>query len=84
MERLVPNSTGKCIQMCPAKEKEMRIRENLIHPLEKVYRSERSELDPAFMVKSYSRSAAGRHEIPTQDLRPGPVLHATVEYLLGK
>lgn len=78
------NSTGTCIQMCPGKEKEMRIRENLIHPLEKVYRSERLELDPAFMVKSYSRSAAGRHEIPTQDLRPGPVLHTTVEYLLGR
>lgn len=46
--------------------------------------AKRLELDPAFMVKSYSRSAAGRHEISTQDLRPGPVLHTTVEYLLGR
>ncbi|XP_061190038.1 SAC3 domain-containing protein 1-like [Saccostrea echinata] len=83
MEKSLP-FIGECSQMCPADEIKLRIREELVHPLEKVFKSGRLIDDPNMMVKEYSRSAAGRHEIPTQDLRPGPVLLTTVEYLLGR
>ncbi|XP_048749907.2 SAC3 domain-containing protein 1-like isoform X2 [Ostrea edulis] len=60
------------------------MREELVHSLEKVPRSGKMVGDPDIMVKAYSRSAAGRHEILTVDLRPGPVLLTTVQYLLGR
>ncbi|XP_062600833.1 SAC3 domain-containing protein 1-like [Saccostrea cucullata] len=75
---------GECNRMCPVDEIKMRIKEELVHPLEKVFKAGKLINDPDLMVKEYSRSAAGRHEIPTQDLRPSPVLLSTVEYLLGR
>uniref|UniRef100_A0A8W8NYK8 SAC3/GANP/THP3 conserved domain-containing protein n=1 Tax=Magallana gigas TaxID=29159 RepID=A0A8W8NYK8_MAGGI len=87
MERLAPNSTGKCIQMCPAKEKEMRIRENLIHPLEKVYRSERVDQNndrPWAEVYDFifDRLRAVRQDMTIQQ-SDGPVAITLLEYALG-
>ncbi|XP_063226860.1 uncharacterized protein LOC134533307 isoform X6 [Bacillus rossius redtenbacheri] len=63
-----------------------RERRGLLHVLEMRPGTERGRLpaaDPSRTVKCFTRSAAGRERPPASLLRPPPVLHATLRYLLG-
>lgn len=77
----------KCNQMCPPSECIKREKDNLIHILEtdnlNVRRKNR-KANPAKMVKSYSRSAAGQTLTCPDLLRSPSVLLNTVHYLLEK
>ncbi|KAJ6657018.1 hypothetical protein lerEdw1_003019 [Lerista edwardsae] len=71
-----PPPRGTCPGMCPAREAELRRRQRRLHRL---------ELAPSgWAVKEYSRPAAGKALPPPEELRPPPVLLATVRYLLGE
>lgn len=78
---------GSCLSMCPDKERWMREREGLLHVLEmddKTRRLKRPKADPAKIVKCFSRPAAGQLMPDTTELRPAPVLLATIRYLFLK
>ncbi|XP_046681090.1 SAC3 domain-containing protein 1 isoform X2 [Homalodisca vitripennis] len=79
---------GTCLLMCPESEIQMRQREGLVHVLEtrdrrEVRKGERIMADRRRMVKSYSRSAAGKDMLCADVLRPPPVLKRTINYLLS-
>ncbi|KAG5865462.1 hypothetical protein JTB14_008509 [Gonioctena quinquepunctata] len=76
---------GKCMEMCPTEEIEMRERERLLHFFEVVPGTEKSSLpkaDRTRTVKSFSRSAAGKSMQDPNNLRPSDILLKTVKYLL--
>ncbi|ERL86435.1 hypothetical protein D910_03842 [Dendroctonus ponderosae] len=66
---------GTCMEMCSSAERVMRRKEGLIHPLEK-------PPDKTKMIKSFSRSAAGKNLLDAKSLRPPETLLKTVNYLL--
>ncbi|XP_068227364.1 uncharacterized protein [Palaemon carinicauda] len=75
---------GSCLTMCPSAEVRLRQTEGLLHTLEKAVNANGEKMNygnPRFMVKEFSRSAAG-HEIKPSDVRPLPVLAKTVKFLL--
>uniref|UniRef100_A0A8C8SUQ2 SAC3 domain containing 1 n=1 Tax=Pelusios castaneus TaxID=367368 RepID=A0A8C8SUQ2_9SAUR len=73
---------GTCHRMCPPAELAQRERQDRLHQLE--LREGTQQGDPARAVKEYSRPAAGKELPHPQELRPAPVLLATVRYLLGQ
>ncbi|XP_063930621.1 SAC3 domain-containing protein 1 [Zophobas morio] len=84
MEKVALSIEGKCMGMCPHEEIKMRERERLLHVLEMVPGTEKTRHPKAsrpHMVKSFSRSAAGK-QIQIEALRPPPTLLKTVRYLL--
>lgn len=72
---------GQCLLMCPKEEMELRIREKIIHKLELPPNSS-LQFDRSRMVKSYSRSAAGKALNSPKNLRPAHILLKTVNYLI--
>ncbi|XP_054839205.1 SAC3 domain-containing protein 1 [Eublepharis macularius] len=68
--------TGTCREMCPAAELARRRRQRRLHILELG--------PPEQAVKEYSRPAAGKERPRPEELRPPPVLLATVRHLLGQ
>ncbi|KAL8183923.1 UNVERIFIED_CONTAM: hypothetical protein K2H54_001401 [Gekko kuhli] len=68
--------TGTCQEMCPAGELALRRRQGRLHALERG--------PPEQAVKEYSRPAAGKESPRPEELRPPPVLLATVRHLLSK
>ncbi|XP_077183465.1 SAC3 domain-containing protein 1 [Paroedura picta] len=68
--------TGTCLEMCPAGELARRRRQGRLHVLERG--------PPEQAVKEYSRPAAGKERPRPEELRPPPVLLATVRHLLGE
>ncbi|XP_011054142.1 PREDICTED: germinal-center associated nuclear protein isoform X1 [Acromyrmex echinatior] len=79
--------TGRCLFMCPEKERLMREREGLLHKYEIDERTKymkRPKSDPMKIVKCFSRSAAGQIMTDPNLLRPPHVLLSTVRYLFTK
>ncbi|XP_074101961.1 germinal-center associated nuclear protein [Cotesia typhae] len=79
---------GSCFSMCSEKELRMREREGLLSILEiddKTGNSKNRKADPAKVIKCYQRSSAGKSfaDEPSE-LRPGPVLVLTIQYLFKK
>ncbi|XP_064471527.1 SAC3 domain-containing protein 1-like isoform X2 [Ornithodoros turicata] len=77
---------GRCLDMCPLKEREWRERERLLHPFEVLdgtAHQARPKADPCKTVKIFTRSAAGQHLANPGNLRPPPVLLKTSEYLMN-
>ncbi|XP_068629922.1 SAC3 domain-containing protein 1 [Battus philenor] len=68
---------GTCNEMCPPSEKNLRVREGLVHVLEAVNGTSQ-------LVKCYSRSAADMTMAVPSLLRPFPVLKETIQHLLLK
>uniref|UniRef100_A0ACB8G8W0 Uncharacterized protein n=1 Tax=Sphaerodactylus townsendi TaxID=933632 RepID=A0ACB8G8W0_9SAUR len=68
--------TGTCPGMCPAGELALRRRQRRLHALELG--------PPERAVKEYSRPAAGKAPLRPEELRPPPVLLATVRHLVGE
>lgn len=77
---------GKCLLMCPEKERWMREKEGLLHVFEidPKQGGKKRKADPARTVKSYGRPAAGQNMTDPNELRPAPVLLLTVKYLLSE
>ncbi|XP_066139129.1 SAC3 domain-containing protein 1 isoform X2 [Euwallacea fornicatus] len=74
---------GICMEMCPKSEIMLREKERLLHILEMVPGTQKCPVaDKEKMVKSFSRSAAGKQILDPRDLRPPQVLLKTVNYLL--
>ncbi|XP_050438242.1 protein xmas [Adelges cooleyi] len=73
---------GTCLDMCPEKERLLRIVGNMVSHFE--CRSIDSKLEPAFeiMVKAYARSSADQANPLSHELRPTPVLVKTMNYML--
>ncbi|RZC42649.1 germinal-center associated nuclear protein [Asbolus verrucosus] len=85
MEEISNYLQGTCMEMCPQEELEMREKEKLLHILEMIPGTENSKFPKAnrnFVVKSFSRSAAGKAINRVEHLRPPEVLLKTVSYLL--
>ncbi|XP_066253667.1 SAC3 domain-containing protein 1 isoform X2 [Euwallacea similis] len=73
---------GTCMEMCPKSETILE-KERLLHILEMVPGTQKCPVaDKEKMVKSFSRSAAGKQILNPRDLRPPQVLLKTVNYLL--
>ncbi|XP_032089961.1 SAC3 domain-containing protein 1 [Thamnophis elegans] len=75
-----PPRPALCKEMCPATEFNRRRRQKRLHRLEL---SADGKPDPARAVKEFSRPAAGQAPPRASDLRPPPVLLATMRHLLG-
>ncbi|EFN89693.1 80 kDa MCM3-associated protein [Harpegnathos saltator] len=70
--------------MCPVKEQRMREIEGLLHIYEideKTRHMKRPKVDPAKVVKCFSRSAAGQVMTNPDSLRPPHILLSTIRYL---
>ncbi|XP_012057346.1 PREDICTED: germinal-center associated nuclear protein [Atta cephalotes] len=83
----VEQITGRCLFMCPEKERLMREREGLLHKYEideGTKYMKRPKADPMKIVKCFSRSAAGQVMTDPNLLRPPHVLLSTVQYLFTK
>lgn len=70
--------TGCCPDMCPELERLFREETNQLSPLE----FSNGEPDPHAMVKEYRRAGADQSEPLAHELRPGPVLSRTMDYLM--
>lgn len=73
---------GTCQDMCPEKERLLRIHGNMVSQFE--CKMIDSKLEPVFeiMVKQYARSSADQANPLSQELRPTPVLVKTMHYML--
>ena len=72
---------GTCLEMCSEKEKKLRVKNKIIHPLE---RSLGKDNEKEFiLIKSFSRSAAGNTSCcdPTE-IRPPYICRRTTNYLV--
>ncbi|XP_026820279.1 uncharacterized protein LOC113558899 [Rhopalosiphum maidis] len=73
---------GTCQDMCPEKERLLRIHGNMVSPFE--CKMIDTKLEPVFemMVKQYARSSADQANPLSQELRPTPILIKTMHYML--
>ncbi|XP_077289878.1 RRM_XMAS2 and SAC3_GANP domain-containing protein xmas [Arctopsyche grandis] len=75
---------GCCPDMCPEKERLLRQSQRQIPPYEMSSDNQATNrLDPKRAIKEYSRSSADQEEPLPHELRPVPVLHETLLYLLN-
>ncbi|XP_029175660.1 germinal-center associated nuclear protein isoform X2 [Nylanderia fulva] len=84
MTTSVESVTGRCLLMCPEKERRMREREGLLHKYEideETKHMKKPRADTARTIKCFSRSAAGQVMTDPYSLRPPHVLLSTVRYL---
>jgi len=72
---------GKCLQMCPQNEQQLRFIEKLVHPLESLPNSNWHGDSPT-LVKQFSRSAAGYKCCKAEDLRPPYICRRTTNHLV--
>ena len=72
---------GRCADMCPRSEMQLRKEQKRIHYLERNPTSK--EVDPTRCVKEYVRSAAGSEKCLPELLRSPETLLKTTQYLLG-
>ncbi|CAH1788480.1 unnamed protein product [Owenia fusiformis] len=78
---------GTCMEMCPESEIIMREKHGLLHPFEMVPETrhhKRPRASREWMVKEYSRPAAGKAEPSQSELRPPDVLLKTVNFLMDR
>ncbi|XP_025196700.1 uncharacterized protein LOC112595634 [Melanaphis sacchari] len=73
---------GTCQDMCPEKERLLRIHGNMVSPFE--CKMTETKLEPVFelMVKQYARSSADQANPLSQELRPTSILVKTMHYML--
>jgi len=73
---------GTCQDMCPEKERLLRIHGNMVSQFE--CKMIDSKLEPVFemMVKQYARSSADQANPLSRELRPTPILVKTMHYML--
>ncbi|GMS96778.1 hypothetical protein PENTCL1PPCAC_18953, partial [Pristionchus entomophagus] len=74
------SKTGSCKEMCPEKERYVRVVQMRVADYELDMFGDMME--PRRMVKEYSRSAADQEEPLEHEMRPPEVLEMTMEYLL--
>lgn len=72
---------GTCDMMCPEFESLQRYFERNLDHYEK---SPTGGYDRSLMVMQYARAAAGNTLPPSEDIRPPPILRATIDYLFDK
>ncbi|XP_012233389.2 SAC3 domain-containing protein 1 [Linepithema humile] len=80
----VDSILGRCLSMCPEKERRMREREGLLHRYEideNTKHMRKPKADPTKTIKCFSRSAAGQTMTDLDLLRPPYVLLSTIRYL---
>jgi len=70
---------GTCLDMCPEIERFFREETNQLSPLEM---GSDGRPDSHAMVKEYRRAGADQSEPLPHEMRPGPVLQRTMDYLL--
>ncbi|XP_036370036.1 germinal-center associated nuclear protein isoform X2 [Octopus sinensis] len=78
---------GSCPDMCPEKERYDREAKRRLHMFEMIPATKMMaypQVDHARAVKEYSRSSADQEEPLIHELRPGPVLVRTMNYLLSE
>ncbi|XP_015911607.2 germinal-center associated nuclear protein [Parasteatoda tepidariorum] len=76
---------GTCLNMCSVSEMKWRERNGLLHIFErKTDVKDKQIADPDKVVKQFTRSAAGKSYTSPSDLRPSPVLLATMNYLVNE
>lgn len=81
---------GTCQDFCPAKERRERKQQRRLHVLElgplKTNQTSESAEDTGrkYMIKEYSRPAAGKDSTRKSDLRPPVVLLQVVEYMISE
>ena len=72
---------GTCLQMCPESERKLRIKNNMIHTLEKSCDS--GKKNDYLLIKSFSRSAAGNtRSCDPKEIRPPYICRRTTNYLI--
>ena len=72
---------GTCLQMCSEKERKMRIKNKIIHPLEKSLGKNNG--NDYVLIKSFSRSAAGNtSSCDPKEIRPPYICRRTTNYLI--
>ncbi|XP_011303258.1 germinal-center associated nuclear protein [Fopius arisanus] len=75
---------GTCSLMCPDEERRFRERKGWLHRFEiddSQKHSRRPNADNKKIIKCYIRSGPGKSLIRQEELRPGPVLLSTLQYL---
>ncbi|XP_038051499.1 germinal-center associated nuclear protein-like [Patiria miniata] len=72
---------GTCPDMCPEKERYMRVVQRRLHPYE-VLQGTSDKVNHETAVKEYSRSSADQEEPLPHEMRPAPVLTLTMNYLM--
>ncbi|XP_033324274.2 SAC3 domain-containing protein 1 isoform X1 [Megalopta genalis] len=78
---------GRCLLMCPERERCMRERKGLLHRFEideNTKTSRQPKADPMKTVKCFGRPAAGLVMTDPSQLRPAAVLLSTIRYLFTK
>ncbi|KAL5238418.1 hypothetical protein ACI65C_005828 [Semiaphis heraclei] len=73
---------GTCQDMCPEKERLLRIHGNMVSQFECKMIDTKLEPVHEMMVKQYARSSADQANPLSQELRPTPVLVKTMHYML--
>uniref|UniRef100_A0A0N5AQS0 SAC3_GANP domain-containing protein n=1 Tax=Syphacia muris TaxID=451379 RepID=A0A0N5AQS0_9BILA len=72
--------SGTCMDMCPEKERYLRVVQKRINPYEC---NAEGKMMAEITVKDYSRSAADQEEPLPHELRPAEVLSRTMNYLIA-
>ncbi|XP_071788070.1 SAC3 domain-containing protein 1-like [Asterias amurensis] len=88
MEKAVRNNeiVGRCLDMCPERERKTRELQERLHPLEVApgVNPKSANASHKTMIKEYSRPAAGKADAVASDLRPPEVLLETMHYMITK
>lgn len=80
--REIKPMVGTCYDMCPEKERLLRIHGNMISQFESKMIDSKLEPVIEIMVKQYARSSADQANPLSYELRPTPVLVKTMNYML--
>ncbi|XP_077993213.1 SAC3 domain-containing protein 1-like [Glandiceps talaboti] len=75
-----------CMEMCPREERRLREEQRRLHSSEIIPDTAhlpRPKANPRTTVKEFSRSAAGKREPTSEELRPPHVLLQTIHYLVS-
>ena len=72
---------GLCLEMCSEKEKKLRVKNKIIHPLERSLGKDNGK--EFILIKSFSRSAAGNTSCcDPKEIRPPYICRRTTNYLV--
>ena len=72
---------GLCLEMCSEKEKKLRVKNKIIHPLERSLGKDNGK--EFILIKSFSRSAAGNISCcDPKEIRPPYICRRTTNYLV--
>ena len=72
---------GTCLQLCPEKERKLRVKNKLIHPIERKLGMDAGK--EYILIKSFSRSAAGNTSCcDPKQIRPPYICRRTTNYIV--